>query len=203
MNRSRIITTIFSTIAWVAFVFAGVDKEITGSQEPDPWKNASAFGKRLDQATINTEPIDPRNPPPLAIWLLNFGSGQLDVWADYFNLTGVDVTLHGRRIKDPTGDARRFYPYASLEVSDQKDRDWRVIGNSPAEEKGTETVAVMVPVKIGIANPQAQQNETCVIDMNPFRPFVGKFRYGRVVLKDGGTSQVLVLTDLLPPKREY
>jgi len=39
-----------------------------------------------------------------------------------------------------------------------------------------------------------------MIDLNPFKKFVGKFRYGRIVLKDGGTSQTLGLNDLLPPE---
>jgi hypothetical protein len=194
------ITGVFSAIAWGHFVFAGVEKETTNSQKPDAWENARAFGKRLDQATIGTEPIDPRNPPTLAIWLLDFGSGQLVVLADYFNLTAHKITLHGRRIQDPVGDSRRFYPDANLEVSAEIDRDWRVIGRSPAPGQGIEATAVILPVKLGGANPQAKRNETCVIDMNPFRAVVGKYRYGRVVLKDGGTSQVLVLTDLLPPE---
>jgi hypothetical protein len=33
-----------------------------------------------------------------------------------------------------------------------------------------------------------------------FREFIGKFRYGRVVLTHGATSQTIVLTDLLPPE---
>lgn len=169
-------------------------------EKPDVWQNARPFGKRLDQATIGTEPIDPMNPPSLAIWLLSFGSDQLTVFADYFNLTGIELTLHGRKITDPIGGARQFYPYAYLEVSDENDRDWRIIGNSPEQGNGEEVATVMVPIRVGVANPQADQNETCVIDLNPFRPFVGEFRYGRVVLKDGGSSQVIVLTDLLPPE---
>lgn len=203
MQRHRIIEGIYFAIASGYLLFAGVEKGTADPQKPDAWQIARGFEKRLDSGAIAGEPIDPSRPPPLAIWLLTSGSGHLDADADYFKLTPGKVTLHGRRIKDPTGDARRFYPYARLEVSDEPDRGWRVIGRSPKAGPGVETAVVIIPVKIGVANPEAKRNETCVIDMNPFRPFVGKFRFGRVVLKDGGASQTLVLSDLLPPKGAF
>jgi hypothetical protein len=197
----KFIVVILCAIAGTDLAMAGFEKD-GDQQKSDAWQNADSFVKRLDQATIGTDPIDPRHPPTLALWLLSFGSGQLIGLADYFNLSSTEVVLHGRKIVDPIGDAERFYPYASLEVSDQKDRDWRVIGGSPEQGKGVEMATVMVPIRIGVPNPQAERNEACVTDMNPFRAFVGKVRYGRIVLKDGGTSQVIVLTDLLPPKKE-
>jgi hypothetical protein len=195
-DQAKFILGIFSVMASGHLLFAGVQKETENVQKPDAWQNATSFTKRLDQATIGTMPIDPMNPPPLAIWLLSFSSGQLVVHADYFHRSRTKITLHGRKIKDPTGDARRFYPYARLEVWDENDRAWRIIGNSPKKGEGVETTAVMVRVLAG----KADRNESCVIDMDPFRPFVGKFRLGRVVLKDGGASQTLALSDLLPPK---
>ena len=203
MQRHRITQGIYFAIASGCLLFADVEKGTPDSQEPDAWQTAHGFVKRLDSGTIGSEPIDPTRPPLLAIWLLTSDSAHLDADADYWNLTQAKVTLHGRRIKDPTGDARRFYPYARLEVSDEPDRGWRVIGRSPMAGQGVETTAVMVPVKIGVANPEAKRNAMCVIDMNPFRPLVGKVRYGRVVLKDGGASQTLVLTDLLPPQDAF
>jgi hypothetical protein len=203
MHKHRIIQGIYFAIASGYLLFAGVEKGAADQKEPDAWQTAHPFEKPLDAGAITGEPIDFTRPPPLAISHLTSDSAHLDAHADYFKLTPGKVTLHGRRIKDPVGDALRFYPYARLEVSDEPDRGWRVIGCSPMAGQGVETSAVMVPVKIGVANPQAKRNATCVIDMNPFRPFVGKVRYGRVVLKDGGASQTLGLIDLLPPKDAF
>jgi hypothetical protein len=203
MHRQRIIGGICLAMAGGCLLFAAVVKGTANSERRDAWQTSRGFERPLDAGAITGEPIDYTRPPTLAIWLLTWGSGHLDADADYFKLTPGEITLNGRRIKDPVGDARRFYPYARLEVSNEMDRGWQVIGRSPKAGQGVETAAVMVPVKIGVANPQAKRNETCVIDMNPFRTLVGKFRYGRVVLKDGGASQTLVLSDLLPPQDAF
>ena len=199
MKKRGIIHPTFLVILTGCFVLGGHRAGNAGRIDVDPWQIAHPFGKRLD-AGATSAPIDPQKPPTLAIWLLSGGSGDLHASADYFKLTPGDVTLHGRMVKGSHGDARRFYPYARLEVSNTTNSGWCVIGRSPAADVGVKASATMMPIKIGVANPEAKFNAECMIDMNPFRPMVGKFRYGRVVLQNGGSSQILVLTDLLPPK---
>jgi hypothetical protein len=202
MNRRTIIRCIVLPVSGACFLL-GIQNGAADSQEPEPWHNAHLFTKPLDQAVKFGEPINPLKPPRLSVSFLIGDSVELTASADYINLGTKRVRLHGRMIKDRTGGARRFYPYARLEVSDQSDRGWEVIGRSPSATSGVPRIAVMVPVKLGVANPQAKTNESCMIDMNPFRKYVGKFRYGRIVLKDGGTSQVLGLNELLPPKDAF
>jgi len=200
MNRRGIIERIAIALAVGCFLFAGSEHSVGESQEPDPWHDAHLFTKPLDQAVRYGQTIDPLNPPPLSVWELIGDSEELTATADYINLGKKRVTLHGRKIKDATGDEERFYPYVRLEVSNQTDRGWEIIGASPPEMAGVPVTVKMVPVKIGVANPTAKSNPSCMIDLNPFKKFVGKFRYGRIVLEGGGVSQVLGLNDLLPPE---
>ncbi|MEN3368729.1 MAG: hypothetical protein V7609_872 [Verrucomicrobiota bacterium] len=200
MNLTR--CTFFAT-ATVCFLFLYAGNGAADSREQDPWHDAHPFTTQLDQGVKFGEPINPRKPPPLSVWLLSSSSGELRAMADYINLGRKRVTLHGRRIKDATDGVERFYPYARLEVSNQTDREWQVIGDSPPATAGVSVAIAMVPIKIGVANPKAKSNPSCTIDMKLFKKFVGKFRYGRIVLKDGGTSQMLGLDDLLPPKDAF
>src|SRR5438270_901825 len=177
MNRHSMSRCILFATATVYFLFLYVGNGAADSRERDPWKDAYPFTTRLDQGVKFGEPINPRKPPPLSVWLLSSNSEELRAMADYINLGSKRVTLHGRRIKDTTSDVERFYPYARLEVSNQTDVEWQVIGDSPPTTAGLSVAIAMVPVKIGVANPKAKSNPSCTIDMKPFKKFIGKFRY--------------------------
>jgi hypothetical protein len=156
MKRHTLIRCAFFAICTAGFVASSTGRGVADSQEPDLWQNAHLFTKRLDQAVSYGEPIDPLKPPPLSVSVLTGDSVELTASADYINLGTKRVRLHGRMIKDRTGAARRFYPYVRLEVSDQSDRGWEVIGRSPSANAGISRIAIMIPVKIGGANPQAK-----------------------------------------------
>jgi hypothetical protein len=198
-TRRRIIERISVALAAGYFLVVGSENSVAELEKPDPWQNAQLFTKPLDQAVKYGQPINPLTPPLLSVWELIGGSEELTAMADYINLGKKRVTLQGRKIKDTTGDEERFYPYARLEVSDQIDHAWKIIGDSPPQMAGAPVAVTMVPIKIGVANRKAGSNPSCMVDLNPFKKFVGKFRYGRIVLKNGGASQVLGLNDLLPP----
>lgn len=77
---------------------------------------------------------------------------------------------------------------------------WKTIGQSPAGESGTAATVSMKPNA-----PKSRKfphNTFCAFDMDPFRPWVEKAKYGRVVLRGGEGSQVIALVDLLPPKEK-
>jgi hypothetical protein len=97
----------------------------------------------------------------------------------------------------PDAGGLDFYPYATLEVSNRNEEGWRAVGTSPGPLKGKETAVFAPPTRRN--SSMAPYDKSFEINLDAFRPFVGKYEFGRVVLKDCGTSQVIVLTDLLPP----
>jgi hypothetical protein len=170
----------------------------------DPWAHAEGYTRRLDAGKIAGEPLDLVNPPALALWLLSYNGKPgkfLRASADYHNTTATPKKIRGRIISCPRS-GHEFYPYVRIEVSDSPDGEWRVIGRSPVAS-GSEKTILMNPDTHGLGGVALNHNRSCSVDMNAFRPFVGKLRFGRVALDDGGFSQVFALDDLLPPKEEH
>jgi hypothetical protein len=164
------------------------------------WKNA--FVKRLDAGYLTGPLPHPEYPPPLELIFLSWDGARLEVVADYHNLTSAPIEVQGREIENQVMSRRDFYPDASLEVSNDKNGGWHVIGTSPSPDKGKAISVSMTPNSLRDHPYDRVVNRSCYIKMDAFRPLIGKYLYGRVVLKDGGSSQLLVLTDLLPPKEE-
>ena len=120
---------------------------------------------------------------------------------DRFNRDSSEAKkVEGRQIAEWWTDRPLFWPYARLEVSNEREGGWTVIGASPPGTDGTETVVLMYPEKATYVERSAPTSRSCLVDLTPFRKFIGKFHYGRVVLRSGGASQTIVLTDLLPPE---
>lgn len=164
------------------------------------WTSSNTFTRRFDQGHWKTSFVDPDHPPAVEIIFLTWNGDHLQVQCDFHNL-GVEIAkIQGRQIVDEAGGGRDFYPYATLEASNSKETGWTAVGTSPFPLEGTE-IAIFAP-----PNPPSQPvvgyNGSFVINLDAFRMVVGKFEFGRVVLKNGGgTSQVIVLTDLLPPDK--
>lgn len=143
--------------------------------------------------------VDPEHPPILELTGVTWNLRRLKGYAEYHNLDSSETKkVEGRQIAEKGTDGTLFWPYARLEVSNQWEGEWAAIGWSPVETDGTEDVIVMYPDKAVYVDRSAPKRETCYIDFSPFREFIGKFKYGRVVLRSGGASQTIVLTDLQP-----
>jgi hypothetical protein len=170
---------------------------ITEGSEADIWREG--FVKRLDSGPLASDLPDPRRPPQLQLWLLSWNHNRLRVSADYHNLGAHPIDVPGLEIENKPMECWDFYPYATLEVSDEKDGGWRTLGSSPSKEGRTLSVS-MVPNSLW-QHPRGPENRTCYVELDAWRPLIGKVRYGRVVLRNGETSQTIVLTDLLPPKK--
>ena len=82
----------------------------------------------------------------------------------------------------------RFWPNLIAEASNNPEAGWRTIGQSGV--KGTPATRRVVPFSPG---------ETFFVNMDGFRPLIGKTRYGRLVLENG-QSALFLLQNLQPPR---
>jgi hypothetical protein len=95
------------------------------------------------------------------------------------------VTVRGVKTKD-----RKFCPRVIARVTNNVNGEWKRIG-----ELGT------------LGKPSSRKipgntvDDSFTIPLDVFRPFIGKFIYGSLVLKTGQAA-VFELKDLLPPKVE-
>lgn len=167
---------------------------------PTPAKWDKPFSLRFDFGRKATPFVDPHQPPILELTDVSWNLRRLMALAEYRNLDSSQAKkVEGRHIVEWQGYSPWFWPNARLEVSDQPEGEWTMIGSSPPETGGTDTVVLMYPDKAAYVDRSAPESPTCHVDLTPFREFIGKFKYGRVVLRSGETSQTIVLTDLLPP----
>jgi len=170
---------------------------VAQTEASSPWTPLNGFVRRLDGGYIRSNLIDPDNPPPVELVFLCWNGEHLRVGCDLHNLGAQILRIEGREIVFEEAGAVDFYPYATLEVSSRNDGGWIAIGTSPVSFKGKERAVFAPPNRP--TSSLAPYRGPCYINLDAFRSFVGKYEFGRVVLKDGGASQVIVLTDLLPP----
>jgi hypothetical protein len=176
---------------WTCYALAEDSNEVTAFP---------VFVRSFDFGRWATPFVDPDRPPVLELITLSGGS-TLGASALYHNTDSSEAKkVEGRDIVEWWTTGPRFWPYARLEVSNQCEGNWTVIGSSPPGTDGTETAALMYPDQAAYVARSAPQSRICEVDLTPFREFIGKFQFGRVVLRSGGTSQTIVLTDLLPPE---
>jgi hypothetical protein len=193
---TRIVFAALVQLLLSCYVIAG-DNGPPGSRE----EIDKSFVRSFDFGRWATPFVDPGHPPVLELVSLSWDRHRLMAGAFYHNSDSSDPKkVEGQQIVEWWTDGPLFWPYASLEVSNEPGKGWTVIGSSPPRTDGTDKVVLMYPDKAAYVERTAPDNPTCQIDLTPFREFIGKFQYGRVVLRSGGASQTIVLTDLLPPE---
>jgi hypothetical protein len=78
---------------------------------------------------------------------------------------------------------------ATLQVAEDYHDEWKTIGQSSRRGEGVEM------------NTPPPTTPSVVIELERFRPLIGNYRYGKVVLPSGD-SAIIQLFDLLPPEKE-
>jgi hypothetical protein len=118
---------------------------------------------------------------PLVLLLTSSVGGQLSASCGYRYLDRIgSAELHGK-----FGSDGLFRPVVKYEVATAPNK-WNTVGQSA---KPSDSVAI----KVDSATPYAMLQ----IDMDPFRPMLAKYRWGRIVLENG-ESTTFPLDDLLP-----
>ena len=108
--------------------------------------------------------------------------GRLSAGCAYRYIAGSAPTvLHGT--SSANGD---LSPFVTYEVATQDRMKWKTVAKF-TESQNPATI------EVNAANPTALLH----VDMEPFRPTIGKFRWGRVVLENG-QGAIFAIDDLLP-----
>ena len=118
----------------------------------------------------------------LAVW--SGMNNHVHGLCSYVNVRAKAIRLHGIQLKD--GD---FYPTVKLSVGDVQDK-WTQIETLSQRGK---TIAVIV-------KSHAEPDKTLKVDLDPFLPYIGKQKLGRITIETGEAA-VFELTQLLHQKR--
>lgn len=84
-----------------------------------------------------------------------------------------------------------FYPNVIAQVSNDKRGTWETLKTSPT----------ILGKDVTITVEAKGASRTLMVDLDVFRPFIGKLRYGRLLLKTGERA-TFELADLRPPKKD-
>jgi hypothetical protein len=144
-------------------------------------KTASAQGwtRGIDEGM---KPADEFAFRPFVLAVVGGEGNHVHGLFNYFNLKPGRIEIEGTKARN--GD---FYPFVVGQVAHSLDNGWQTIGSSRSFGK----TAVLTVEGKGVS-------KALMVDMDMFRPMIGKFRYGRLVLRSGETA-VFELKDLLPP----
>lgn len=119
----------------------------------------------------------------------------------YHNTGSYPVVVEGREVDEKGQPEADFYPELSLQVSNDARSEWKTIGTSPSPDRGKGISISMSPHGAMEGMIRSEANRSCFVEMNLFRPYIGKFAYGRLLAKNGAQSQIFALDDLLRPSR--
>lgn len=126
------------------------------------------------------EALDPSDPFELTS--TSSIDGQLSAICVYHYVPTRRVTvLHG--VKSAQTD---LSPFVTYELAGEDKTNWRAIGKFF-------TSANSASVEVSAANPSA----LLTVDMEPFRPSIGRVRWGRIVLETGEAA-IFAIDNLLP-----
>ena len=128
--------------------------------------------------------VDTSPTPSLSIVAILSPDGR-DVFASCeFRNDGLStMSLNGTRTAD-----RKFWPYVTRQVSNDVTGTWTTIASR--EDSGT-------PSTSSIESKQVVGE--LYVNLDSFRPLIGKFRYGRILLSTGDAA-VFEMRSILPPE---
>lgn len=126
--------------------------------------------------------IESKNPNFLLAILSSIEDRLVGYFA-FHNQSIGQVILNGTKTQD-----REFWPSVLMQVSNGENSEWTTIAQ-PATSDEVASLTV-----------DGKSTAKLMIKMDSFRPFVGKFKFGRVVLENGEPAW-FELNELRPPDR--
>jgi hypothetical protein len=166
-----------------AVVFRMADLVTPESKTESNGSNSNDWERSL----VNGNDLGPLTKAPFAVVSVKGAGNHVEAVCGYGYVEGHSTEIEGTRTADG-----RFWPYVSAEDSNEPERTWKAIGQiSHSGEPATFTVRPAGAV------PNPLDSTLLFVDMDVFRPMIGKFRYGRVVLKSG-VAAAFELKELLP-----
>jgi hypothetical protein len=139
-----------------------------------------AIAKGWDRDFLEDDPDLKSHPFFLAI--LSSANDRLTGYFAFRNTLVGPILLHG--IRTP-GD--EFWPIVQLQITNDKNGEWTTIASSVDDRS-------LTTLRVG-----SQETVRMMVAMDPISRFVGKFRFGRVLLENGEAA-LFELNNLLPPK---
>jgi hypothetical protein len=153
-----------------------------------PWVETARAGGWTRGLPIGEVAADERKtsePFVLEVWSGD-DDGHVYGLCMYFNGKSVAATIEGT--ETPDGN---FYPQVSNQVADvERGGQWKTI-EAPASPPGKAATRIVQP---------EQASRSLRVELDVFRPFIGKGKCGRLLLKSG-ESAVFQIDDLQPPEK--
>jgi hypothetical protein len=136
------------------------------------------------ETTITLPEGDPFNTLPFAVAGIESMGDDLRAVCEYLDMKGTAPTLiEGTQTPDGA-----FWPLVIGQVANEHTGEWKTIGQLPSA--GRPATLSVQPRDI---------NVRLLADLEVFRPMIGRYRYGRIVLRNGKAAP-FELKNLLPPE---
>lgn len=135
-------------------------------------------------ADIGTRPADPSAFRPFELVTVSGEGDHVYGLCVFTNVTPALVAIDGT--ETPDGE---FYPNVALQVANDEEGEWRAL--DPSSHPGKKA-ALTIEAK--------QVSKSLMVDLDAFRPMIGKFKYGKIALRTGEAAVVFKLEKLLPPQ---
>lgn len=149
------------------------EKTAGGNDDSQKWSREMVFGGPPDPLTAGS---------PFVLARVSGVSNHVEGLFGYFDSkTTSSIVVEGTKTADG-----KFWPYVVGQVAHDYRGVWMVLGQSSRQGESS---------KLTI---QPKDSEAMLhVDLDQFRPMVGRFKYGRVVL-ESGISAAFELKDILP-----
>lgn len=145
----------------------------------------SAGGWSRDLTSLGTQPADQYVFKPFELVLVSEEEDHLYGLCVFVNAKPALAAIDGTETLDG-----EFYPFVALQVANAEHGEWCTVDSASN------------PGKISTLSVEAKRpSKSLRVNLDGFRPMIGKFKYGKIALKSG-ESAVFELEKLLPPKED-